>query len=133
MPKVGHFCHLLDGFSIYCNIAFGTDCFLLDTIILLFLTFISTPYSFPFTFISVTRCCKPVAHDVNRAVSSAYQLLSMVDPPTTTPFISSLSLKILSIYKLNKLDDSTHPCRTPFLIINSLANLFSVRTTTVCF
>ena len=33
--------------------------------------------------------------------------------------MSSTSLNIFSVYRLNKLGDSTQPCRTPFPILNS--------------
>ena len=51
---------------------------------------------------------------------SAYWRILMLNPPITTPSISSTSLNIFSVYRLNKLDDRTQPCLTPFLIWNSV-------------
>ena len=52
--------------------------------------------------------------------------------PIVTPFMSCTSLNIFSVYKLNKLDERTHPCHTPFLILHSAINPVSVLTTADC-
>ena len=43
-----------------------------------------------------------------------------------TPFISSATLNIFLVYKLNKFGDNMQSCRTPFFILNSDVIPFSV-------
>ena len=44
-------------------------------------------------------------------------------------FMSCTSLNIFLVYKLNKVDERTHPCYIPFLILHSVVNPDSVLTT----
>ena len=56
----------------------------------------------------------------------------MLCPPTSVPCISSISLIIASLYKLNKSDENTHPCLTPLSIAVKLQSSMSTLMHAVC-
>ena len=64
-------------------------------------------------------------------VSSAYLRLLIFTPPICTSFVSSISLNIFSVYRLNKFGYST-PRYTAFFSLNSDVIPLSVLTDAVC-
>ena len=119
-------------FSFKCNVDFGCwggfgyyHCFCL-------IMFISIPYGLPALLTAFKNSQRSVGQKHSSAVSSAYLRLLRFMPPIVTPFMSCTSLNIFSVYKLNKLDEKTHHCHTPFLILHSAVNSDSVLTTADC-
>ena len=90
----------------------GTGFFLLTTIDFVLIEFISMPYGLPFSFTAVSKSCRNIGPSASNSVSSAYLRCLIFTPLMFTPFISSTTLNIFSVYKLNKSGDSTRPCRT---------------------
>ena len=117
---VDHFFHLFNCCSIQIYTNFGDSCFLLSTIDLVFFTLISIPYGLPLSFTVVKRFCNFCSSRASNNASLVYPRLLILCPPSVMPSISSISLNIFWVHRLNKLGDKTHPCLTPFFIWNSL-------------
>ena len=122
----------MDWFPFYTDTNFRRWLFLLITIDFVLIMFISMPYGLPFSFTAVSKACRNIGPSASKTVSSAYLRLLIFTPPIFIPFISSTSLNIFSVYRLNKFGDSTQPCRTPFFILNSDVIPLSVLTDADC-
>ena len=120
------------GFSSTLILLWGTGFFLLITFDFVLIMFISMSYGLPFSFTTVRKTCRNTGPSASKTVSSANHRLLIFTPPIFTPFISSTSLNIFSVYKLNKFGDSIQPCRTPFFILNSNVIQLSVLTDADC-
>ena len=101
--------------------------FLLTTIAWVFLILIFFPNCFPTSFILLVNSESSFSFPANNAVSSAYLKLFYLLHPTLIPFILIICLKILSVYKLKRVGDATHPCLTPRCIFISSDNSFVIR------
>ena len=120
------------GFPSTLILILGAGFFLLITIDFVLIMFISMPYGLPFSFTAVSKACRNIGPSASKTVSSAYLRLLIFTPPIFIPFISSTSLNIFSVYRLNKFGDSTQPCRTPFFILKSDVIPLSVLTHADC-
>ena len=111
----------------------GTTAFLLIIVVFVFFTFIFMPNAFPASFTRVAIRWS-LGHDsaVN-AVSSAYIRLLTFLPPIETPSSGSSDLKIISVNRLKRYGDSTHPCLVSLFILIFFELPFSVLTTASCF
>ena len=107
------------GFPSTLILMLGTGFFLLITVDFVLIMFISMPYGLLFSLTAVSKACKNIGPSASKTVSPAYLRLLIFTPPIFTPFISSTSLNIFSVYRLYKFGDSAQPCRTPFFILNS--------------
>ena len=105
---------------------------MLTIIALVLIMLISILYGFPALLTTFNNSWRSVGQKHSSAVSSAYLRLLRFIPPIVTPLMSCTSLNIFSLYKLNKLDERTHPCHTPFLILYSADNPETVLTTADC-
>ena len=110
----------------------GVGVVLLTTIAFILMMFISIPYGLPALLNPFNSPWRSVGQKHSSAVSSAYLRLLSFMPPIVTFFMSCTSLNNFSVYKLKKLDERTHPCCTPFLILHSAVNPDSVLTTADC-
>ena len=110
----------------------GTGFFLLIIIDFVLIMFISMPYGLSFSLTAVSKACRNIGPSTSKTVSCAYLRLLIFTPPIFIPFISSTSLNIFSMYRLNKFGDSTQPCRTPFCILNSDVIPLSILTHADC-
>ena len=117
--QVDHFLHFFN----CCSIQTYTSCwcvlFLTSYIDLVFCMVISIPYGLPLSFTVVKRFCNFCTSRASNDVSSACLKLLILCPQTFMPSVSSISLNISLVYRLNKLGGKTHPCLTPFFIWNS--------------
>ena len=110
----------------------GAGFFLLIIIDFVLIMFISMPYGLPYSLTAVSKTCRNIGPSASKTVSSAYLRLLTFTPQIFTPFISSTSLNIFSVYRLNKFGDSTQPCCTTFFILNSDVIPLSVLTDADC-
>lgn len=98
-----------------CNLYGGL--FLLLTIMhSIFLQLMFSPfYSFSFTNFCRSSCSFLFVSSIN-TVSFAYFMSLRLWLPKMNPGRTSTSLRITSLYRLNKSNEKTHPCLTPFSI-----------------
>lgn len=105
---------------------------LLTTIYSLFLQLIVSP----FFLLSFTASCRSFCSFLYvsiKIVSSAYLLLLRLCQPVMNPGRISNSLRIASLYRLNKSGEKMHPCLMPLSIIVNLMNSFFICKQVVCF
>ena len=115
----------------YCSVNIDFDFWfvliLLITIAFVFLSFIFILYNLPTSFTLFIMFCKFSSLSASKTVSSAYRKLLIWVPPIVTPLLSSMCLKMVSVYELKRHGDNTHPCLTPLLIRISSERLLSSR------
>lgn len=114
-----------------CNLHFVMS-LLLTTMHSVFLQLMFNPFfSLPFTTFSRSFCSFLSVSAVN-TMPPSYLLLLRLWPSIMNPCRISNSLRIASLYRLNKSGEKTHPCLTPLSIFVYLLNSFSVYMQVVC-
>ena len=90
------------------------------------------PISSPCSFTTSTIFKSISSISAITAVSSAYLKLLMFSHSVVRPGIYSVALNTGSVYIESLFGDSTHPCLTPLLILDSFELPFCSHTTTLC-
>ena len=109
-----------------------TTAFLLMTIGFVFLKFIFMPNSFLASFTRVARCWSSGPESAINAVLSTYLRLLTFSSLIETPSSGTSALNTISVNRLKRYDDRTHPCRVPRFIVIFFEFSFSVLTTASC-
>ena len=100
--------------------------------VFVFFTFIFMPNAFPASFTRVAIRWSSGPDSAVNAVSSAYLRLLTFLPPIETPSSGSSDLNIISVNRLKRYGDSTHPCLVPLFIVDILRIAFFSLTTASC-
>ena len=98
-----------------------------------FSTFISMPQYLPVSInLSIMPCSTVSSLAINTRSSAYFTVWIICRPMLKSPSPSRASLVRHSLYKLNRIGDKQHPCRTPLPICTLLVSPWSSRTLTFC-